>query len=250
VASEWYWTRLRDGRKVRVRAGSPQQAQTYFQQAGYGMAADAEVLLLVGMSLATWAEAGGLTYDAAPTSAAEGAATSDAAQVDGLQGDAGVAALARRPDLRRRDRRRAPGRLVDRVTQPRMAPPKSPPGKRYGGGWPSYMGPRRGRPGMSPFAAFLWAALFTVAYVVALMAVRGLIIAKFWAWFVEPVFPQAPHLTPAPAMGLALVAGVLMPSASARYSDERGLAAALGQTFGTLALAFLIGWAFHALVLA
>ncbi len=52
--------------------------------------------------------------------------------------------------------------------------------------------------------------LFTVVLLVVGAALNGYVLTRYWEWFVIPLFPRAPVIAWVPAIGLAIMARILM----------------------------------------
>jgi hypothetical protein len=74
---------------------------------------------------------------------------------------------------------------------------------------------------------------------------RGYVLTVLWAWFVPPLFAEAPTLTLLPAIGLSLIVGYLTHQAPPRTVDTDRSRETLHLIVGavlTPAFALLIGW--------
>lgn len=68
---------------------------------------------------------------------------------------------------------------------------------------------------------------------------RGYVISLLWAWFVVATF-HVPALSVPAAIGIAIIAGVLVPTYSPNESESKGFAAALASATAKMFLAPLI----------
>ena len=94
--------------------------------------------------------------------------------------------------------------------------------------------------------------LFAAAAIVVLGAImRGFVLKKLWGWFVIPLFPSAPAVSIAQAIGISLVVGYLThqdsesKSESSASSAKGVMAFALLGLFIQSAIVFLFGWVTH-----
>ena len=66
------------------------------------------------------------------------------------------------------------------------------------------------------------APVLVVGLIVASYIVWGLVLSFAWAWLIVPVFPMAPAITIAQAIGLGLVAGIFLYSVKKEESYSGG----------------------------
>jgi len=93
----------------------------------------------------------------------------------------------------------------------------------------------------------LFYVLFVLLTIPFFALLRGWVISIMWGWFVVPVF-HLPVLGVLQAIGLALVAGMMLGHSSAKINKDKSLLTLVGE-FIVIAfspfVALFIGWIIH-----